>query len=261
MTRLTPLAFALLFTGCKVVDAPKTLEAMMVYGFENVDSEPEIQTVADELPSLVKRNLEAIEEGYRVNSLRPKNLRTVGVDPGDVEEIVGALGRIEYINDLPDVLDAISHQHKDWVVDNTTFYEVLEETDRACFLKKDCATYSMTAEQVTKQPVIGNLTQTLSQDFIWVEHNGQDAIASRVLAPDPVDVSSGIVAVDQQYAFYLVRQLPGGGCERTEAIWAEARVLGAGLPDSVMLDQAINGMSKQAEKIDAWIDGGKKKVE
>lgn len=263
MTRTLPLAFTavLALDGCKVVDAPNTLQELMVFGFVHTTDEAEIQAVADELPPKVKRNLVEIEKGFRVDSLKPRDLRSVEVDPGDIDEIVGALGRIEYLNDLPDVLDAISFPHKDEIAENTTEYRVVDETDRACFLKGDCPSYEVTAEQITKQPIIGEITQTFSQVFVHVEHEGEPAVASRILAPDPVDVSSGLVAVDQQYSFFVVRQLPKGGCERVESLWAEARMLGADLPDSFLVDQAVNAMDKQAERVDAWIDGGKKPVE
>ena len=233
----------------------------MVYGFVHTDSEPEIQAVADDLPPLVKKNLQDIEGGYRVDSLRKSHLEAAGVNPGEVDEIVGAMGRIEYTNDLPDVLDAISTKRKDWVAENTTYYNVLEDTDRDCFLAKDCLTYSVTAEQISEQKLIGTLTQTFSQEFIWVEHDGHDAVASRVLAPDPVDVSSAVVAIDQQYSFFLIRQLPKGGCERVESMWAEARALSFDVPDSFAVDTAVSSMGKQAERVDAWIDAGKPKGE
>lgn len=248
-----PLA---LLAGCKVVDAPDTLESMMVYGFRNVANEAESQAAADELPAMVKRNLEEIEKGFRVDELTAGDIEAAGATPGEMEKpIVGALGRILYRHDLDGVLDAISHKHRDQIADNTESYEVLDETDRGCFLAGECDTYLQTARQVTKQAVIGDITQTFTQEFRWVTVNeGQPAVVSHVLAPDPVDVSSGLAAVDQQYSFFLIRQLPGGGCERVESIWAEARLLGADLPDSFLVDSAVNAMGKQAEKVDAWLD-------
>lgn len=256
MHRSAPLLVVLAsLSACKVVDAPNTLESMMVYGFVHVEDGPEIQAVAEELPGLVEKNLDDLESGYRVDQLRRQDLLDAGVDVGQMEGIVGAMGRVTYASDFDEVLNAISHKHKDTIVDNTTEYEVVEDTDRACFIAGDCPTYQVTADQVTKQAIIGNLTQTFTQDFVWVEHDGRPAIASRVIAPDPVDVSSGLVAVEQQYSFFLVRPLPGGGCERVESMWAEARMLGGDLPDSFLVDTAVNAMGKQAEKVDAWIAG------
>lgn len=247
-----PLA---LLSGCKVVDAPDTLEAMMVYGFRNVQNEAESQAVADELPAMVKRNLEEIEKGFRVDELVKADIVAAGAEPGAVEKpIVGALGWIEYRHDLDGVLNAVSHKHRDQIADNTTYFEVVDETDRACFLAGDCDTYTQTAEQITKQPVIGDITQTFTQEFRWVLDGDEPAIVSHVLAPDPVDVSSGLAAVDQQYSFFMLKPQKGGGVERVEAIWAEARLLGADLPDSFLVDSAVNAMGKQAEKVDAWLD-------
>ncbi len=254
---LSAAVATLALAGCRVVDAPDNLEALMVFGFVHLADPPEIQAVADELPGLVRRNRDDIADGYRVDSLTRADLRAAGVAPGPVDAIVGALGTVAYTRDFPDVLDAISHPHKDWIADNTVAYTVLDDTDRACFLRGDCPTYEVTAEQVTSQPILGELTQTFTQQFAWVTHGDRDAVASRILAPDPVDVSSGLFAIDQQYSFFLVRPLPGGGCERTEAMWAEARAIGMDVPDSFAVDAAVGAMGKQAERVDAWIEAGK----
>ncbi len=252
-------AFILAFTigGCKVADAPDNLEAMMVYGFTNVDKEPESQALANDLPLLAKKVAEELEKGYRVDSLSKADLIAAGVKNPKLEDpIVGAMGQVRYTHDLPEVLDAVSHKKRQLIVENTEEFEVLSDTDRACFLKKDCLTYRQVAHQVTKQAVVGSITQEFTQEFMWVEHDGEDAVVSRVLAPDPMDVSSGLAAIDQQYSFWLIRQLPKGGCERTEAIWAEARLLGGDLPDTFLVNSAVNAMGKQAEKVDEWINTG-----
>ena len=67
-------------------------------------------------------------------------------------------------------------------------------------------------------------------------------------------MSSGLAAIDRQFGFFVMRPLPGGGVQRVEAMWAEARLLGIDIPDGNLIDILVGAMGTQAERVDEWIE-------
>ena len=249
------LLLLLATVGCKkAVDAPDSLEEIMVFGFVHLEDPASMEQVALDLPGLVDQNAEQLGFGYRVDSLTAADVTAAGA-PGDFEEIVGGLGAYSYSNPIDAVLDAVSHPHKDELFENTLTYTIDDDGNRECFLARECDSYRFTATQVSQQPLIGEITQTFDQHFVWVAHPDGDRIACRVLAPDPIDISSGLAAIDRQFSFFLMRPLPDGGTERVEAMWAEARLLGIDIPDGNLIDILVGAMSEQANRVDDWIEG------
>ena len=67
--------------------------------------------------------------------------------------------------------------------------------------------------------------------------------------------SSKIAKVHQQYA--LVILYPDGGVtRRVETFWVDAEIIGLDVPDSFAVDNAINSMAAQAERVDEQVAGG-----
>ena len=250
------LALSVLWVGgCKkAVDAPDSLEEIMVFGFVHMDDPASIEQVVADLPALVAQNQEQLGFGYRVDSLTAADVQAAGVD-SEFEDIIGGLGAFDYRNDLDPVLDAVSHPDKDELFENTLEYTVQDDGTRDCFLAQECDSYRFTATQVSKQPFLGEVTQSFDQHFVWVDHEDGPRIACRVLAEDPVDISSGLAAIDRQFSFFVLLPKDGGGVERVEAMWAEARLLGIDIPDGNLIDMLVGAMGEQADRVDDWIEG------
>ena len=250
---LLPLIF---LSGCKVTDAPESLEDLVVYGFVHFDDEDAgilEETVAN-LGPLVDSHSDDLGDGVRVEELRNVDLVAAGVPDADVEGIVGALGAVTYVSGLDDVFEITSHHHKDELFDNVSVYEVLEETDRDCFINHGCERFEQTLHEVTKITLLGEADRTFVNQFRWVNTDSGEALVIRSLSPDPVSFNSNIVKVHQQYAFVVLEEV-GAGTERIESFWVDAEVIGLDVPDNYAVNSAINAMAEQAERIDEIIAG------
>jgi hypothetical protein len=121
-------------------------------------------------------------------------------------------------------------------------------------LDRTCERYDQTVSQIRTVPMLGESTQMLEQSYRWIEPiDGEPFVVSRVLSPTPIDFSSALVAVDQQYSF-VVLQPQEGATRRVEAFWVDARIIGLQLPEYFAVDMAASEMVDQAALVDAILD-------
>lgn len=244
--------------GCKVHDAPSNLEDVMVFGFQRFDDSGD-RALADMFDELMPLTVEFEAElvgGYRVSNLTAADLEGAGVEDPQVEEIFGAMGSAIYRNKLVPVLGAATLPNKADAFDHIISYSILEDTDRDCFLAAQCESYSVTFQQTAKVTLLGEATQTMTQQYRWVTSNdGVDFVVVRALAPDPMSFSTNIASVFQQYSLAVMHP-HGSGARRIEAYWVDSRVVGASVPDYFAVDSAVKAFGAQAERIDDFIEGG-----
>lgn len=248
-----------LLGGCHAVQAPETIEELVVFGFQHFEDKDEQALVDMEanLSPLVVDNIDQMTEGYAVNQLTAEDLADAGVEDVDVTEIIGAMGAIDYRHDLDAILDPMTHEHKDELFpDNWIVYDVLEQTDRACFLAHECDTYDFVVNQTAKVPALGEATQTLDQSLRWVHReDGTAFIVWRTLAPEPIEFTSNLMAVHQQYALVVIA--PNGSvARRIESFWVDAEFIGMDVPEYSAVNNAVKQMGIQADRIDDFLDGG-----
>lgn len=244
--------------GCRVVEAPDRLEELVVYGFVHFDEEDPayLQAMADNLIPAAEQHLEALAEGYHVDALTAGDLAAVGI-AADVTSIIGALGRASYTHALDDVLCGVTWPDKAEVFDAYVSYEILEEEgDRGCFLEGACDRYGFRARQTVEVTLLGASTQELEVGFRHVARaDGEPVVVSRVLAPDPIEFSTSLLAVDQQYA--LVVLVPeGAGTRRLEAFWVDASMVDVDMPEYFAVNMAVGEMQDQADRVDAFLAEG-----
>jgi hypothetical protein len=248
----------LLAPGCKVVDAPDTLEDVVVYGFEHYDEEDPEYLVAThvEMEPLVEANLEALDEGYRVSNLTSEHLEAAGIEDAEVAEIIGAMGVADYTHGLDDVIAIVTHEHKDELFDNFLAYEVTDGTDRDCFLSRECLTLEQDVTETTEIALLGEATRSFHLSFRWVElEDGTWVVFNQSLCPDEIEFSTNIARIYQQYAFVAI--YPNGDtARRVESFWVDAEVIGMDVPDTFAVDNAVGQMKSTAEKVDEAIDAG-----
>jgi hypothetical protein len=109
----------------------------------------------------------------------------------------------------------------------------------------------MTIEEVTTVPILGRSTRTFTNEHRWVtSETGRRALVVRQLAPEPIEMATAILRIDQQYAFSIVGPREDGAV-RAEAIWVDAKVLGAELPEGYAVRQAVRRMQSTADAVDA----------
>jgi hypothetical protein len=241
-------------TGCKVVDAPQNLEDLMVFGFESFGDDRAMQATIDELLPLIDENAEDLTDGYRVATLGPEHLAAAGIEDAEVSGIVGAMGLIPYRNPVDPVIEMITSHDKEALFDHIDAFSVVDIGDRACFLAHGCVSFSQEVEETASVAILGSSERRYTHTVQWVDHDIGKVAVIRSLSPEPIEFSSNLARVNQQYG--LVYLLPdGAGARRVEAFWADAEVIGMDVPDSFAVDTAINQMGNTAELIDDLIDG------
>jgi len=248
-----------LLAGCKPVDAPDALEELVVFGFVHFDDDIEyLEAMGEKLFPAVKGLDDELSEGYFVDLLTAEDLTLAGVEDAETEGIIGALGRSEYTNDLDAVVCGMSWPDKANTVafDSYLEYTLDDDGNRDCFLARECDRYDSTATQHVSVFPLGEAIQSFERSFRWVEPaDGEPYVVSRLLAPYPIDFSTEILAVDQQYSL-VVLYPDGNATRRLETFWVEARALGAEFPENFAVTTAVNTMQDQADEIDVFIDGG-----
>jgi len=257
--RQLAVATLVLLSGCKPVDAPDTLEQLVVFGFVHFDDDIEyLEAMGEKLFPAVQGLDDELSEGYFVDLLTAEDLALAGVEDAETEGIIGALGRSEYTNDLDAVVCGMSWPDKANTVafDSYIEYTLDDDGNRDCFLARECDRYDSTATQHVSVPILGEAIQSFERSFRWVEpKDGEPYVVSRLLAPEPIDFSSQILAVDQQYSL-VVLYPDGNATRRLETFWVEARALGIEFPENFAVTNAATTMQKQADEIDDFIDGG-----
>jgi len=244
-------------TACKVVDAPESLEELAVYGFVHFDDEDPsaLEAAVAELEPLLDKHADELEGGLRVDSLRASDLEAVGVSGASVSDVVGAMGRVAYTNRVSEVVEILTHRRKDDLFEDILAYEILQESDRRCFLDGECDRYDQTVKETAKVTLLGEATRTYDQGFRWIEPaDGERVLLVRTVAPNPVSFNTNIANVFQAYSFAMVYE-PGKGSSRMESFWADAELIGVDVPDSFAVDTAVTSMGEKAESIDSIIDG------
>ena len=254
------VGWLLLLNACKVVDAPENLEELAVFTLVNLD---ERQSVVDDaatgLVDLFESDEGQIEQGYRVAALTTDDLASMGIDKQLEEGVVGAVGQVQMGSSLDDVANVVTLANLATVFSRTERYEVTldADSDRACFLRRECDRLAQTGERQNDQPLIGKTVQQFDQLFRWAKtEDERDVLLFRTLVPDETEMLADVplAALHQNYIIAAV-WTSAGTTMRVESNWVDAEILGLDLPDSLLLDQVVNAMEKQAEEIDAFVKG------
>jgi hypothetical protein len=242
----------LTLAACNVVNAPDTAQELAVFGFvhaEGPDAFPEV--FVDELSAWAETNRSELEQGLWVEALDADDLQAVGVDADPDVDVVGAMGVATYSSSLAEIAEVITHPHLDEVFEATTSYALTSSDDRVCFLDGDCATYRFRADRGIRMGLLGPANQAVEGLVRWVDHGDSRALMLRTLSPDRAQTGP-LIELDQQYLLSLFYEGQAGQ-ERVDIVWAEARLVGIDLPDSVIVDMAVANMEDAATQVDAWI--------
>lgn len=255
MRALLPIAVFVLTSGCKVVDAPDSIEELVVFGFVAFeDGDAVAKATAEALFPLSDEYDEELIEGLRVVGLTQDNVTQAGAETVLEQGIVGMAAKVQLESSLDDVVDAWSHPHMDTFISVTPSYEVREEDgDRDCFLAKECEAYSYEGWREVDMGILGTGEQLFRRSFRrTLLDDGSSAVIVRELIPQGIDSDSTIFKMDAQFAYAILRE-HDGGTQRIEAFWVDAEVIGIELPDYFALEMAVDQMNATAEEVDAFI--------
>lgn len=243
-------------SACKVIEAPESLEDVVVYGFRHYDEDQDyLAATHANLGPEVDVRLEELSEGYLVSDLSSDDLDVAGVKGADVSNIVGALATVTYTHELDEVVSVLTRGDKAEIFEDTLTYEVLESTGRHCFLDRSCDRLDYRVHEVTKVAILGEAERTFDISYRWVEtDDGTWVVYQRTLNPNPITFSSDLLKVHQQYQ--LVALYPDdGGTRRVEAFWVDAEIVGMDMPESLAISTTVSTMEDQAAAVDAYLDG------
>lgn len=244
-------------SGCTVVDAPQTLEELVVFGFVHFDeSEAFLRATADNLIPLAEEHLEELQDGYYVDLLTTEDLEATGVESPEIEGIIGALGSADFRYPVLDVIQLQTRADKADLYDNIDEYIIDEiDGDLDCFLDGHCRKIAMTLTEVTVLPVIGAASSTHLRELRWVRiTDGREVLCSRGLNPAGIEFTTPIIEVRQQYSFYCSYPAPINA-RRLEALWVDAYLLGADIPIAWAVDQVVGEMQANADRVSDLLDG------
>lgn len=248
-----------LLSGCKVVDAPDDIEALMVFGFSNFDDDVEfLEATEEQLIPLVEKQLEDLGDGYRVADLTRADLETAGVEVAEGEvEILGAMGTVDYTHDIDPVLEIVIDEDKEVMFpDNFVEYDIRDTTEVDCFLTASCDRMDQEVHERAKVKLLGEGERTYTSSYRWVDTEELPrALFIRQIAPSEMKFEGSAInmTVHQQYSFVMIYEKNGIG-RRVEAFWVDAELVGVDVPDTFAVDTAVNTIADQAERVDTWID-------
>ncbi len=250
----------LLLPGCKVIDAPESIEELMIFGFMHADEEEEGYGTAfltNLLPE-IDANTEDLEAGYRVNSLTADDIRASLEDPDGIDDdvdITGVSTRTIHQSSMADVVWALSFPDTTQVFDATIVFELGDHTDRDCFLLRACIDYTYSAHRVLDLGILGQATQDFSGSFRWVTaEDGTEGALWRTTSPRPAETTSDIMSVHQQYSMDVLFDNGDGSSSRMSAIWIDATLGEEGdIPDSFLVNTSVKQLQDAAGDVDLFI--------
>lgn len=243
----------LLLLACKVVEAPESLSELMSFGLiHHSDEDPAWSEafIANMVPEIAAHEAE-LDEGYRSENLTPDELALLAIESST--EVPGVIARTTMASNLDQVVETLAFSDMTQVFSATTAYEILEKSDKKCFLERECEFYTYTASRTIDLSLLGNATQTFDGSFRWVEQeDGEKAVIWITIAPDPAE-TEGSVSLFQQYSLDLL-MVEGTGTLRVGAIWLEAELNDSPIEDWLLVGTSVNQMKNAADDIDKFVE-------
>jgi hypothetical protein len=249
----------MLLVGCRVVDAPETIEELVIFGFVQHSTPDPIwpTTFATNLLPELDSHADALEKGYRVGSLGPEDIDEAGFQAAGEGEVAGVAATSTLDSDMAEVLAVLSLPDITPVFSSSESYELKEHSDRDCFLKGSCEFYTYSFRRTINLGILGSVTQEALGSFRRLSlEDGTEVALWQTAAPSPGEVTGGLMTVQQQYSEDLF--LPGeeGGTRRVTAMWLDAQLADADLPDSLLISTSVNSLEKANGELDDFVTAG-----
>ncbi|MBX2803354.1 MAG: hypothetical protein KTR31_37080 [Myxococcales bacterium] len=259
MARLTPsVALLLLTAACsRPPDAPAELEQLCGYLYDHMADEDTIAMEAgiDNVVAWLDGNFDALSEGYAIatlgqgaiDALEPARTR-------DAQVLVGASVATVSDHSLDDIVRSLILEEQTEVYPDD--YDVWEPTfrvDPECFASGDCDELWSDNHSVIRLPLGIRMTTDNTAHYRWTQPEAGRALVTRSWLWAPGEPNVNILQLDDQ--FYLSVTLNTDlGLVRLKALWADAAIVGAELPEGTALNMLVNGLVAQDEAMYAWLD-------
>lgn len=250
----------ILFAGSmsckKPPEAPKRLDKLCGYLFGHVwDQDPAaLQSGLSNLRDWLKHKMEATEDGYTVNRLTQKQVDALDSCDRSIDGLLGAAVATQShygIDPLNRALIDVPARRVYPKTDVSVRHNF--EPDKDCYLDHECEhlRYDTATEQSFAFGVYVRSLNTVQHR--WVETPHGTAHVYRTWLQRPADVNFDWLEVQSQ--FYVSAIIPWeDGTARLQATWAVSEFGGGPLPESTVLNQAIQTMRESDEDVQNYLD-------
>lgn len=248
--------FLLLALACKAPEpAPTDLDQLVGFLFEHIpdeDTAPLVEGVHNLEPWLVDRIDETLE-GYTVQDLSEETITSLGDGELDGAELAGSAVGYVSENDVQGWVDAlVLHDQVEVYGGSYVSYERTWEGDESQFAERKADFIEADVEALSDYVVI-KIESHSGNDWRWIDTEWGPALIYRAWLEEPCTITpENVVEVERQY--YLNAIMPTRKGTRTmQATWVVGKVVGASTDTNFALQMMIDGMAKNATKIDGWV--------
>jgi hypothetical protein len=250
------VVLALLLACSRPVEAPQELDALVGFLFAHaMDEDPAaLAAGGDNLAVWMDTRLDETLEGYAVRTLDQATLDGLDDATRSAEGLVGAAVGHESPHDPTTI--AASQLTTDPLVrdaDTVLAYAREDQGDMACFLDHRCGTFAYESWVTASLPLSLEVTSHNLVQWRWVElSDGGEALVQRNWMVGAAELNVDWLDVLAQY--YLWVSIPhGDGSRNMYATWAQTRLTGTDVPETLALHLAVEDMVGAADEMDAWI--------
>ncbi|MDP2312338.1 MAG: hypothetical protein Q8P41_05490 [Pseudomonadota bacterium] len=245
-----------LLVGCKPAppDAPEELNELVGYLYTNVPGEDPapLEVGAVNLDVWLQERIDETLVGYTVDNLTPESIEALGEGERDLEELAGAaVGHVSVFPTEELVTALVVDDPMNIYPGTYVSFEREFDGDPECFASGECDW--LEAEVHASFDYVLMQVQTHSRvQYRWIDSEVGRVYVERTWLREAAVVTSTFIEVDQQY--YLRVVLPDGeGTRSIQATWVVARLVGD-MPENAALNLLIDSMSKQAVKLDEYVE-------
>ncbi len=250
------LVLALVLGCARPVEAPQELDVLVGFLFAHaMDEDPaELAAGGENLATWMDTRLQETLEGYAVRTLDESTLDGLDDEDRSASGLVGAAVGHESPHD-PTTLTA-THLTTDPLVrdgEAVLAYRREDHGDLGCFLDHRCDTFAYDSWVTTALPLSLQVSSHNYVQWRWFPMpDGEEALVQRNWMVGIADVNVDWLEVLAQY--YVWVSIPEGeGSRNMYATWAQTRLTGNDVPETLALNLAVDSMIGAADDLDAWI--------
>lgn len=247
---------AFVVVGCRPPEAPETLDELASFLFEHTwdDDESYLEPGLINLQEWLEDGFAETSKGYEVTNISPEAVASVALEERDLTDLIGAAVGYDVALPADQVVDLMLFEDPvEMFPGDFDKYEREFLSDSDCFRNYECSTLELYVSVVANYPLSITGTSDTHMQYHWVELETGRAAVQRSWTRWEPDISVDWLRVVQQY--YLAVTLPkaDGTTRRLEAMWLQAEILNADIPESMALNMTIDTMAKTGEQLEAYV--------
>jgi hypothetical protein len=242
--------------ACRPPEAPETLDDLASFLFAHTWDEDEayLQPGLENLMVWLDANFDQTSEGYEVTNITPEAVASVAGEDRVLEGLIGAAVGYDIAYPLADVVDVMLFEDPMEVYPGDyEFYDREFLSDTECFKERTCMHLENQIHLAANYPlgIVGE-SHTQMQNH-WVETEAGMAYVHRNWTRWEPTISVDWLIIHQQYYMAVTLPKKDGTTRRLAAMWLDAEILNAGIPDAMALSMTIDTMASTGDKVAAYL--------